>query len=289
MLHATSVLGSQADAAVLVDQPEAFITQKARVKRNRRTEWEYYVQFPGFPEHEGEWYSARDIKTQHPRGADLIREFEHAGEEPEVIPQQPVPLTQDAGPSQIGSFNAHSLLGSSQQQHLYTQEQAPSQMRQHAAAAPDQSASQPALTAGFQPVQSNQRQLTLQQPLYTGPQTQAPLPLHWSFERLQQAQKQMLQPALHPTMPGRNQHMHQHMHQPSTDQYMQQLPSTGHRELQRLPAAAQQQQSAGYNAMHQHLSHEQLRANQPASSSHVHQQLFPGAYLPQGHAAITAG
>ncbi|KAL0038080.1 hypothetical protein WJX79_001301 [Trebouxia sp. C0005] len=115
--YAADMLGSQANETVLIEQPQAYVTQKARVKRNRRTEWDYYVQFPGFPEDEGNWYSARAIKTQHPRGAELIREFEHPDDAADVTPpssapksqptQQAVPFTQDAGPSQIGSLPMH--------------------------------------------------------------------------------------------------------------------------------------------------------------------------------------
>lgn len=208
MLHAGYTLGSQADAPVLVDQPLAVITQKAKVKRDRRTEWEYYVQFPDFPESEGQWYSARNILAQHKCGAQLIREFEGGGDAPDSRlqqAQQAMPLTQDAGPSQIGSFSAASIPSSTQHNQMYTQEQAPSQMhQQESAPAGNQSgglsAGQMAMARAYQPSDSNALQtVNQQQP-----------PLYWSFERLQQAQTG----ALH-SLPNQGMHAeHQYTHQP---------------------------------------------------------------------------
>lgn len=149
--QAALVLGSQAGSAVLVEQPQAYITQKARRKRDRRTEWDYFVQFPEFPD-QGCWYSARELKTQHPHGAELIREFESADEDVSTrqeAAQQAVPLTQDAGPSQIGPIPSASQL-----QH-FTQQQGPSQIQLPADNPAGQSAAQP-LQAGFQPVHSEQ-------------------------------------------------------------------------------------------------------------------------------------
>ena len=248
MLHANHMLGSQAETAVLVDQPQAYITQKARIKRNRRTEWEYYVHFPGFADSESQWYSARDIKTQHPRGAELIREFEDAGEDLDRAPQQAqqaVPLTQDAGPSQIGNFSAEALPSSSQQHHFYTQAQAPA----HETALANPPDVPPALTAGFQPVHGNQHQMQFSSAPYTKPQDQpSAAPLHWSFERLRQAQAQTSHSAPHPDMPSRDHYFHHS--------------NTARADPPKPSASAQQHHSADYA----HVS------DQPTSSSHVQQQ-----------------
>ena len=200
------MLGSQANETVLVQQPQAYITQKARVKRNRRTEWDYYVQFPGFPEDEGSWYSARAIKTQHPRGAELIREFEHPNDSPEPSPQpslhqrQPAqltgPQTQDAGPSQISSQALYSADGYSSYQQPYTQDFT-SQLQQpvdHMLAS----------ASATRPTLHMQQVHVLQAPpphggFNTASQNDLPMPLHWSIDRLQQSAQykpqQMLQPS----------------------------------------------------------------------------------------------
>ena len=186
---ALDMLGSQANENVLVEQPEALITQKARVKRNRRTEWDYYVQFRGFPEDEGAWYSARAIKTQHPRGAELIREFEHPDDaadasSPAAIHQQQaaqpaaVPFTQDAGPSQM---HAAQDPYQSQNHQLYTQEQFVSQLQQPADVKPASSA----MRAGFQI--HGQSAFSDPDMLNTASQNDMQPALHWSFDRLQKA------------------------------------------------------------------------------------------------------
>lgn len=200
------MLGSQANETVLVEQPEAYITQKARVKRNRRTEWDYYVQFPGFPEDEGVWYSARAIKTSHPRGAELIREFEHPNDSPELSPQpaaqqrQPAPApltglqTQEPGPSQIGSQSLYEAGAHSSYQQPHTQDHFASQLQQPAdhtyATAP---LPHPA-THGNQ-----QLQAVFAQPTFnSASQNDGAPPLHWSFDRMQQAAYARPQQLLHP-------------------------------------------------------------------------------------------
>ena len=188
---AMDMLGSQANENVLVEQPEAFITQKARVKRNRRTEWDYYVQFAGFSEDEGAWYSARAIKTQHPRGAELIREFEHPDDDVADITPTPapahqrqspkpatVPFTQDTGPSQM--HPVHEPYAHSQHHQPHTQEQFASQMQQPAD--PKLVASS-AATPGFQV--HGQHQSFDPDMLNTASQRDLQPPLHWSFDRLQ--------------------------------------------------------------------------------------------------------
>ena len=198
------MLGSQANETVLVEQPQAYITQKARVKRNRRTEWDYYVQFPGFPEDEGSWYSARAIKTQHPRGAVLIREFEHPNDSPEPSPQpsaqqrQPAqlmgPQTQDAGPSQISSQALYSADGYSYQQ-PYTREHFASQLQQpvnHALTLA------PATRPGLHMQQMHGLQAPpVQGGFNTASQNDMPMPLHWSIDRLQQSAQYRSQQMLH--------------------------------------------------------------------------------------------
>lgn len=269
MLHANHMLGSQAETAVLVDQPQAYITQKARIKRNRRTEWEYYVHFPGFADSESQWYSARDIKTQHPRGAELIREFDDAGEDLDRAPQQAqqaVPLTQDAGPSQIGNFSAEALPSSSQQHHFYTQAQAPA----HEAALANPSVVPPALTAGFQPVHGNQHQMSFNNIPLIKPQDQLPAaPLHWSFERLQQAQAQTSHSAPHPDMPSSDHYSHHS--------------NTARADPPQPSASAQQHYSADYAHV----------GGQSTSSSHVQQQQQPPQHqwqqLLQRRPAVVAG
>ena len=193
--YAADMLGSQANETVLIEQPQAYITQKARVKRNRRTEWDYYVQFPGFPEDEGNWYSARAIKTQHPRGAELIREFEHPDDAADVTPpssiprsqptQQAVPFTQDAGPSQIGSLPMHVSGAHNHSQQPHTQDQFASQLQQPAEYRP---ATFAALKPGFHVNQAHGLHPTLAQDVfYTASQNDIQPQLHWSFDRLQQA------------------------------------------------------------------------------------------------------
>ena len=193
--YAADMLGSQANETVLIEQPQAYITQKARVKRNRRTEWDYYVQFPGFPEDEGNWYSARAIKTQHPRGAELIREFEHPDDAADVTPppsaprpqqtQQAVPFTQDAGPSQIGSLPMHVSGAHNHSQQPHTQDQFASQLQQPAEY---RSATVAAPKPGFHMNQAHGLHPTLVQDTFnTASQNDIPPQLHWSFDRLQQA------------------------------------------------------------------------------------------------------
>ena len=193
--YAADMLGSQAHETVLIEQPQAYITQKARVKRNRRTEWDYYVQFPGFPDDEGNWYSARAIKTQHPRGAELIREFEHPDDAADVKPpslaprsqptQQAVPFTQDAGPSQIGSLAMHASGGHNHFQQPHTQDQFASQLQQPAEYRP---ATFAAPKPGFHMNQAHGLHPTLVQDAFnTASQNDIQPQLHWSFDRLQQA------------------------------------------------------------------------------------------------------
>ena len=193
--YAADMLGSQANETVLIEQPQAYITQKARVKRNRRTEWDYYVQFPGFPEDEGNWYSARAIKTQHPRGAELIREFEHPDDAADVTPppsaprpqqtQQAVPFTQDAGPSQIGSLPMHVSGAHNHSQQPHTQDQFASQLQQPAEYRP---ATFAAPKPGFHMNQAHGLHPTLVQDAFdTASQNDIQPQLHWSFDRLQQA------------------------------------------------------------------------------------------------------
>lgn len=45
--RATQIVGSQADAEVLLEQPRAEIVSKQSMRRGRRHENEYYVRFPG--------------------------------------------------------------------------------------------------------------------------------------------------------------------------------------------------------------------------------------------------
>ena len=193
--YAADMLGSQANETVLIEQPQAYITQKARVKRNRRTECDYYVQFPGFPEDEGNWYSARAIKTQHPRGAELIREFEHPDDAADVTPppsaprpqqtQQAVPFTQDAGPSQIGSLPMHISGAHNHSQQPHTQDQFASQLQQPAEYRP---ATFAAPKPGFHVNQAHGLHPTLvQDACNTASQNDIQPQLHWSFDRLQQA------------------------------------------------------------------------------------------------------
>ncbi|DBA92794.1 TPA: hypothetical protein ACH3X1_002983 [Trebouxia sp. C0004] len=193
--YAADMLGSQANETVLIEQPQAYITQKARVKRNRRTEWDYYVQFPGFPEDEGNWYSARAIKTQHPRGAELIREFEHPDDAADVTPlssaprsqptQQAVPFTQDAGPSQIGSLPMHVSGALNHFQQPHTQDQFASQLQQPAEYRP---ATFAAPKPGFHLSQAHGLHPTLVKDAFnTASQNNVQPQLHWSFDRLQQA------------------------------------------------------------------------------------------------------
>ncbi|KAL0053896.1 hypothetical protein WJX82_000721 [Trebouxia sp. C0006] len=193
--YAADMLGSQANETVLIEQPQAYITQKARVKRNRRTEWDYYVQFPGFPEDEGNWYSARAIKTQHPRGAELIREFEHPDDAADVTPppsaprpqqtQQAVPFTQDAEPSQIGSLPMHVSGAHNHSQQPHTQDQFASQLQQPAEYRP---ATFAAPKPGFHMNQAHGLHPTLVQDAFdTASQNDIQPQLHWSFDRLQQA------------------------------------------------------------------------------------------------------
>lgn len=205
--NAADMLGSQANETVLVEQPQAYITQKARVKRNRRTEWDYYVQFPGFPEDEGSWYSARAIKTSHPRGAELIREFEHPNDSPELNPQpaaqqrQPAqlagPQTQDAGPSQIGSQSLYEPKGHSSYQQPHTQDHFASQLQQPAdhisATAPTVGSMQVHQMHGLQAVSA-------QSAFNTASQNELPPPLHWSFDRMQQSAQPRCQQLLHPVL-----------------------------------------------------------------------------------------
>lgn len=192
--YAADMLGSQANETVLIEQPQAYITQKARVKRNRRTEWDYYVQFPGFPEDEGNWYSARAIKTQHPRGAELIREFEHPDDAADVTPppsaprpqptKQAVPFTQDAGPSQIGSLPMHVSGAHNHSQQPHTQDQFASQLQQPAEYRPAIFAPKP----GFHMKQAHGLHPTLVQDAFnTASQNDIQPQLHWSCDRLQQA------------------------------------------------------------------------------------------------------
>ena len=205
------MLGSQANETVLVEQPEAYITQKARVKRNRRTEWDYYVQFPGFPDDEGMWYSARAIKTSHPRGAELIREFEHPNDSPQLSPQpsglqrQPAPTqlaglqTQDVGPSQIGSQSLYETDACSSYQQPHTQDLFASQLQQPAdhvfsTARPPHSTMHAHQPHGLQAVSA-------QIAFNTASQSNLPLPLHWSFDRMQQAAYPRPQQLLHPSAP----------------------------------------------------------------------------------------
>ena len=200
-LYTADVLGSQANEAVLVEQPQAYITQKARVKRNRRTEWDYYVQFPGFPEDEGAWYSARAIKTQHPRGVELIREFEHPVDSPDVTPPPParqpqsapqvLPFTQDAGPSQIGSHPLHGESCHVQRQQPYTQDQYASQLQELAEYKPVAAA---APHKGFQVNQMHGlNSLPAQDVFQSASQNSIQPALHWSFDRLRQAPQHNLQ------------------------------------------------------------------------------------------------
>ena len=212
--NAADMLGSQANETVLVEQPEAYITQKARVKRNRRTEWDYYVQFAGFPEDEGMWYNARTIKTFHPRGADLIREFEHPNDSPEPSPQpstlqrQPTPTqlaglqTQDIGPSQIGTQSVYETDAHSSYQQPHTQDIFASQLQQPAdhnfsTAPPTHSTMHAGQSRGLHAVSA-------QTAFDTAPQKDLPSPLHWSFHRMQQAADPRPQQLLHPTaqVPG---------------------------------------------------------------------------------------
>ncbi|KAL3137135.1 hypothetical protein ABBQ32_006706 [Trebouxia sp. C0010 RCD-2024] len=186
------MLGSQANETVLVEQPQAYITQKARVKRNRRTEWDYYVQFPGFPEDEGSWYSARAIKTSHPRGAELIHEFEHPNDSPELRLQPPAhqrqpaqlagPQTQDVGPSQIGSHFLYEADGHSMYQHPYTQDHFASQLQQPG------NLMLPTTNPTLPPHDVHGLQaVSAQSALNTAPQSDLQPPLHWPFERMQQS------------------------------------------------------------------------------------------------------
>ncbi|KAA6427115.1 MAG: hypothetical protein FRX49_02872 [Trebouxia sp. A1-2] len=193
--YAADMLGSQANETVLIEQPQAYVTQKARVKRNRRTEWDYYVQFPGFPEDEGNWYSARAIKTQHPRGAELIREFEHPDDAADVTPpssapksqptQQAVPFTQDAGPSQIGSLPMHVSGAHEHFQQPHTQDQFASQLQQPAEYRP---VNLVAPKPGFHMNQAHGLHPALVDDAFnTASQSDLQPQLHWSFDRLQQA------------------------------------------------------------------------------------------------------
>ena len=210
-VNAVDMLGSQANEVVLIEQPQAYITQKARVKRNRRTEWDFYVQFPGFPEDEGSWYSARAIKTQHPRGAEMIREFEHPDDAADFTPTPSAPtpqpahqaFTQDAGPSQIGSLPMHGLNAHSQYQQPHTQDQFASQLQQpveYKAAVPPK--------PGFHTNQMHGLQPPLMQDAFnTASQNDIQPALHWSFDRLQQAPQYnpahfLPPPARPPQMPG---------------------------------------------------------------------------------------
>lgn len=203
------MLGSQANETVLVEQPEAYITQKARVKRNRRTEWDYYVQFPGFSDDEGMWYSARAIKTSHPRGTQLIREFEHPNDSPEPSPQpsalqrQPAPTqlaglqTQDVGPSQIGGQSLYEADTHSSYAQPHTQDLFASQLQQPAdhifsTAPPTHSTTHAHQPQGLQAASA-------QTVFNTASQKDLPLPLHWSFDRMQQAAYPRPQQQLHPS------------------------------------------------------------------------------------------
>ena len=207
--NAADMLGSQANETVLVEQPEAYITQKARVKRNRRTEWDYYVQFPGFPEDEGMWYSARAIKTSHPRGAELIREFEHPHDSPEPSPQpsalqrQPAPTqlaglqTQDVGPSQIGSQSLYEADTHSSYAQPHTQDLFASQLQQPA----DHifSIAHPTHSTTHAPQSHGLQAASAQTTFNTASQNDLPPPLHWSFDRMQQAAYHRPQQLLHPS------------------------------------------------------------------------------------------
>lgn len=193
--NAADMLGSQANETVLVEQPEAYITQKARVKRNRRTEWDYYVQFPAFPEDEGVWYSARAIKTSHPHGAELIREFEHPNDSPDLSPQptaqqrQPAPAhitglqTQEPGPSQIGSQSLYEAGAHSSYQQPHTQDHFASQLQQPADHMHATAPLPHPITHGNQ-----QLQAVFAEPAFnSASQNDGAPPLHWSFDRMQQA------------------------------------------------------------------------------------------------------
>ena len=205
--NSADMLGSQASETVLVEQPEAYITQKARVKRNRRTEWDYYVQFPGFPEDEGMWYSARAIKTSHPHGAKLIQEFEHPNDSPEPSPRssglqrQPASTqlvglqTQDVGPSQIGSQSLYKADAHSSYQQPHTQDFFASQQpadHNFSTALPTHSTMHAHQPHGLQAVSA-------QTAFNTASQSDLPPPLHWSFDRMQQAAYRRPQQLLHPS------------------------------------------------------------------------------------------
>ena len=204
--HAADMLGSQANETVLVEQPEAYITQKARVKRNRRTEWDYYVQFAGFPEDEGMWYSARAIKTSHPRGAELIREFEHPNDSPEPSPlpsalqRQSAPTglqTQDVGPSQIGSQSVYETDAHNSYKQPHTQDLFASQLQQPADLTFSMAPPSHSTTHGRQP--PGLQAVSAQTAFNTASQNDPPPLLHWSFDRMQQAAYPRPQQLLHPS------------------------------------------------------------------------------------------
>ena len=239
---AAEMLGSQADETVLVEQPDCYITQKARVKRNRRTEWDYYVQFPGFPEDEGTWFSARTIKTRHPRGAELIREFDRPDDRVDVTPPPSVcqaqsappavPFTQDGGPSQIGSDllcapNNYSQLQQPQtQDHFASQLQRPAEYIASASAAPKPS---------FQMHHMHGLQIPAAQDMFsTASQDTQPV-LHWSFDRMQQASQHPNPQAVRPMQGPQGHHQAGSQHQNMPMQFMH-----GLNQATSMPEARQQ-------------------------------------------------